>query len=237
MRRLWNHCCSMHPISQFVWFEAVAFRISLLEEGIDRDSFFCRFFLLFWLLVFVIWAWRAHEVSCAFSRFLWLSYFLLGLLILWFVPLLINDLVLFDHLFNNDMSWTLFLLFLLLITLVFVLVRMVLLIDFDEIALNFLELIHDRKIFLESRDLYVCSTQTQLLSLNSNHAIEKRIEDKRHLQMLLRCGFKRALVFLFELNKIVIRVLLDVLLNLSFECFQTLFDFFKFLHIYQLNLN
>jgi hypothetical protein len=49
--------------------------------------------------------------------------------------------------------------------------------------------------------------------------------------VLLRSWLYRALPFLFELDKIVVGIGFDVLLYLSFECFQALFYFLKFVHI------
>ena len=80
-----------------------------------------------------------------------------------------------------------FLLVMLLISFLLIFVRMEFFIDLYEVALDFLELVHYRQVLLEAGDLCIRCAQTQLLTLNSNHAIEQRIQNEGHLQVLLCC--------------------------------------------------
>ena len=220
MRRLWYDSGSMHPVWEFVGFCTFRLWVILPQQRIHRDAFLCRFLFLFGLRVFFAWAGGAHEVSRMLTWFPWLFKFALSLFVLLgHVPLLVNFLVSFDNLINHDVSWSFIFRVQLLVTLFLMLLWVEFFVHFYEVAFHFLKLVHHRKILLESWDLCVRSTQTQLLPLNSNHAIEKGVEDVRHLQMLLSCGLQRTLALLLELNEVVIRIWLDIFLNLSFECF------------------
>ena len=66
-----------------------------------------------------------------------------------------------------------------------ILLRVEFLINLDEIALDFLELIHDGQTLLEAIDLIVFWAQSKWLALDSNQAVKQRVQDETELKVEL----------------------------------------------------
>ena len=66
-----------------------------------------------------------------------------------------------------------------------ILLRVEFLINLDEIAFDFLELVHDGQTLLEAVDLIVFWAQGQWLALDSHQAVEEGVQDETELEVEL----------------------------------------------------